>query len=164
MIVLPLKHPLGGKKTGPNPTDRGKKGTKRSIITDAEGVPLSLVLEKANRHDNKLLLQNIDEILLNRPEIKQHFCADKAYDSIDSLNILYCEGYTPHVMGRGEEKKKLKKNKNRKARRWVIERTMSWINRYRKILIRWEKKAENYEALLHFAFAIISFKASGVLG
>ena len=82
----------------------------------------------------------------------------------DKKDVLLWQGYTPHVMGRGEEKKKLKKNKNRKARRWVIERTMSWINRYRKILIRWEKKAENYEALLHFAFAIISFKASGVLG
>lgn len=153
-----------GKKTGPNPTDRGKKGTKRSIITDAVGVPLSLVVEKANLHDNNFVSQNIEEILLERPDKKQHFCADKAYDSIDTLNLLYCEDYTPHVRSRGEEKKELEKTKNRKARRWVVERTMSWMNRYRKILVRWEKKSENYEALLHFVFTIISFKASGVLG
>lgn len=133
-------------------------------MTDAEGVPLSLVLEGAHRHDNNFVLENIECIFLDRPEGVQNLCADKAYDSIETRLLVYSEGYTPHIRSRGEEKKELKKNRSRKARRWVVERTMSWINRYRKLLIRWEKKAENYEALLHFAFAMMAFKASGVLG
>ena len=123
---------------------------------------MSLVLESANRHDSKILLENIESLVVERPETRQHFCADKAYFSLEILSLLYSEGYEPHVVSRGEEKKKLKEGK--KARRWVVERTMSWMNRYRKILIRWEKKAKNYEALLHFSFAIIAFRTGGVLG
>ena len=96
------------------------------------------------------------------PKSKQHFYGDKGYDSTETLLILYSEDYEPHIVGRGEEKKKLKKG--HKAKRWVVERTMSWMNRYRKILIRWEKKAENYTGLLHFSFAVMAFKQSGVLG
>lgn len=69
-------------------------------------------------------------------------------------------GYTAHIRSRGEEAQKLKREAGFRARRWVVERTHSWLNRYRRILIRWEKKAEGYIALLHFSCALITFAAT----
>ena len=71
--------------------------------------------------------------------------------------------YTPHIKARGEEAQ-MKKTRGWKARRWVVERTHSWFNRFRRLLIRWEKKVKNYEAFLHFASAYIAFRAAGVFG
>jgi len=72
--------------------------------------------------------------------------------------------YTPHIRSRGEEKKNLKEIPGYRARRWVVERTHSWMNRFRHILIRWEKKQANYLSMLYLTCAIITFRASGVLG
>lgn len=73
-------------------------------------------------------------------------------------------GFTAHIRSRGEEAHTLKKEAGQRARRWVVERTYSWMNRFRRILIRWEKKAENYVAFLHFACALIAFRAAGLFG
>ena len=73
-------------------------------------------------------------------------------------------GFTAHIRARGEEAEKIKKEAGFKARRWVVERTHSWMNRFRAVLIRWNKKAENYIAMLHFALAIIAYRASGLFG
>jgi putative transposase len=72
--------------------------------------------------------------------------------------------YTAHIRARGEEAQKIKHEAGFKARRWVVERTHSWMNRYRRILIRWEKKPENYMALLHFVCGLITYRRMGVLG
>ena len=71
--------------------------------------------------------------------------------------------FTAHIRSRGEEMKMLKRSTKFKARRWVCERTHSWLNRFRRILIRWEKKPENYEAMLHIALAVITLRRAGVL-
>jgi len=68
-------------------------------------------------------------------------------------------GYIAHIKARGEEAKELKKSILKKARRWVVERTHSWMNKFRGILIRWSKKAENYLAMLHLACGIITWRA-----
>jgi len=68
--------------------------------------------------------------------------------------------YTIHVRPRGEEKKQLEKGLLKKARRWVVERTASWINRFRALLIRWNKKLDNYLALIYFACGVIVWKKS----
>lgn len=91
-----------------------------------------------------------------------HFCADKGYDSEDVRAHLRNLGMEPHIKARGQEIEEKKKGKS--AKRWAVERTMSWINQYRRLKIRWEKKSRNYEALCHFAFAIMAFKEAGVLG
>jgi putative transposase len=94
-------------------------------------------------------------------------CMDKGYDYDETRELLEEFGFTAHIRARGEEAealKKLKKEAGYKARRWVVERTHSWMNRFRGILIRWNKKAKNYIAMLHFAFAIIAFRASGLFG
>ena len=162
------KAPLGGEATGPNPTDRAKSGVKRSLLTEGHGIPLGLVVEGANRPDMKLVRPTIESIVLARPEPTeeqpQGMCLDKGYDFQEVRAILAEFGFTAHIRARGEEAKQLAQEAGRRARRWVVERTHSWMNRFRRILIRWEKKPENYLAFLHFACALIAFRAAGLFG
>jgi len=162
------KAPLGGEKTGPNPTDRGKSGVKRSLLTEGGGVPIGLAVAGANRHDMKLVRDTIERIVVERPEptaeAPQGMCLDKGYDYQEVRDILQEFGFTAHIRSRREEAKELAQEAGKKARRWVAERTHSWMNRFRRILIRWEKKPENYLAFLHFACALIAFRAAGLFG
>jgi putative transposase len=162
------KAPLGGERTGKNPTDRGKLGTKRSLLTDANGVPVGLAVEGANRHDKKLVEPTLESIPVARPEATtaepQGMCLDKGYDYDDTRDLVREFGFTAHVKARGEEAKELKREAGFKARRWVVERTHSWMNRFRRILIRWEKKVENYFGMLHLVCAFITYRCSGLLG
>jgi transposase len=89
---------------------------------------------------------------------------DKGYDYDDTRELVRAFGFTAHVRSRGEEAKKLQRSAKFRARRWVVERTHSWMNRCRRILVRWEKKAVNYVGFLHFACAIITWRAAGLLG
>jgi len=166
------KAPLGGENTGKNPTDRGKTGTKRSLQTDAAGVPVGLAVAGANVHDKRLVEQTIDNTLEMAPpsetdaqETEEHLCLDKGYDYQDILELvtgLY--QYTSHIRSRGEEQRELNRAEGEQARRWVVERTHGWLNRFRAILIRWEKKTENHLAALHLACAYYTFSLAGVLG
>lgn len=128
-----------------------------------------MVIAGANTHDKKLVELTLKNFAVRRPRPKprckkQHFCGDKGYDYPDTRALLHRWGYTPHIKSRGEEAQSLRSNPRQRARRWVVERSHSWINRFRRLLIRWEKKADNYQALLHFAFAIITLRAAEVLG
>ena len=78
--------------------------------------------------------------------------------------ILAEFGFTAHIKARGEEAKELKQAVGNRARRWVVERSLSGMNRFRRILVRWDKKPENYIAFLHFACALIAFRAAGLFG
>jgi transposase len=162
------KAPLGGERTGKNPTDRGKLGTKRSLLVEANGVPLGLAVEGANRHDKKVAEATLESIPVERPEPTpeepQGMCLDKGYDYDDTRDLVREFGFTAHVRARGEEAKELKKEAGEKARRWVVERTHSWMNRFRRLLIRWEKKVENYFGMLHFVCAWITYRSAGLLG
>lgn len=159
------KAPLGGEATGPNPTDRGKQGTKRSLLTDARGTPLSVVPSAANINDFKLLESTIENIEVERPEPsgdrQQNMCLDKGYDDKRSRRTVAEKGYVPHIRSRGEEKGKKENDPDFKPRRWVVEVSHSWLNRFRKILVRFEKKVENHLALLHLACAYLVFKRCG---
>lgn len=157
-----------GKKTGHNPTDRGKQGVKRSLLTEGQGVPVGLVVEGANRHDMKLVQATLDSIIVTRPEPtldQPHgLCLDKGYDYDEVRALVTAFGFTAHIRPRDEEARDLARDANHRARRWVVERTHSWMNRFRRILVRWEKKSENYLAFLHFACALIAFRAAGLFG
>jgi putative transposase len=161
------KAPLGGERTGKNPTDRGKRGTKRSLLTEANGVPVGLAVDGANRHDKKLAEATLESIPMDRPEPTgekpQGLCLDKGYDYDDTRELVEEFGFTAHVRARGEEAVGLKREAGRKARRWVVERTHSWMNRFRRVLIRWEKKVENYFGMLHFVCAWITYRSAGLL-
>ena len=159
---------MGGKKTGPNPTDRGKGGVKRSLLTEGHGVPIGLALDGANRHDMKLLRPTLDSLVVERPEPTdeqpQGMCLDKGYDYDEVRDILREFSFTAHIRPRGEEAKDIKAEAGKKARRWVVERSHSWLNRFRRILVRWDKKPEHYLAFLHFACALIACRAAGLFG
>jgi putative transposase len=162
------KGPLGGEATGANPTDRGKGGTKRSLLTDADGIPLGIAVAGANRHDSKLLEDTFEAVPIDLPEpdaeSKQHLCLDKGYDYDFIREVVEVWAYTPHIRSRGEEKQAKENNPAYKARRWVVERTHAWFNKFRRILVRWEKKKENYVALLHLAAFLIIFNKLSLFG
>ena len=151
---------------GPNPTDRAKGGTKRSILTEADGVPIGLAVAGANRHVKMLVEETLRSIPVRRPrptkDAPQGVCMDKGYDYEDTRELVEEFGYTAHIRARGEEAQMLKRNARTKARRWVVERTHSWLNRFRRILIRWEKKPENYVAMLHLALGVITWRSAGL--
>ena len=159
---------MGGEKVGKNPTDRGKLGTKRSLLTDGHGLPLGVAIDGANRHDMKLVDATLEAIMIKRPEPTalqpQHLCLDKGYDDEAVRETLEAWGYTAHIRHRGEAVQAKRDLPGYRARRWVVERTHSWMNRFRRLLIRWEKKVENYLALLPFACAWISFRAAELFG
>lgn len=123
------KAPLGGEKTGPNPTDRAKKGTKKSLLTDGCGAPLGLAVAGANVNDHKLMGPTLQSMPVERPHPSAHtpqgLCLDRGYD-YEAVRALAEEyGFTLHLPRRGEPDKPLEVGK--KARRWVVERTQGWI-------------------------------------
>jgi len=162
------KAPLGCENTGPNPTDRAKRGTKRHVLTEGHGIPLAVVVTGANRNDFKETRRVLEQIVIARPKPtarkQQHLCLDKGYDFPEVDEIVADFGYTAHISRRGQKTSKPQSLPTYRSRRWVVERTHSWMNRFRRILIRWEKKTENYEAFLHLTCAYITIRAAGVLG
>ena len=137
-----------GDLIGPNPTDRGKAGTKRSLLVDGEGGPLSIVVAGANVHDAKLLEATLDAIVVERPqpteEEPQHLCLDKGYDNPSGRGAAAGHGYREHIRRIGEEKLDASGDKRYPARRWVVERTLAWLSKCRAVLVRYDKKAANY--------------------
>jgi putative transposase len=153
---------------GKHPTDRGTIGTTRRVLTDGGGIPIGLAVEGAHRHDFKRARETIASIPIARPEPTparpQGMCLDKG-DDVDEVRDLLAEcGFTAHIRARGEEAKALKQELGFKARRWVVERTHSGMNRFRRVLIRWDKKVCNDLGFLQMACAYITYKQSGLLG
>ena len=138
------------------------------MLTEAKGIPVGLAVDGANRHDMKLFRSTVEAIPVPRPtptpEQPQGLCLDKGYDFDEVRQTLREFGFTAHIRGRGEEARAIQREAGFKARRWVVERTHSWMNRFRHILIRWDKHADNYIAFLHFACALIALRAAGLLG
>jgi putative transposase len=170
---------------GNNPTDRSKLGTKRHILTDKQGIPLSTIITSANTHDIKAVTDVIVNAVIKRPttttaaaatvstslpttkqrkrNTHQHLCLDRAYDSKSIKNEIINCGYVPHIpykRKRGQKKEIIcqKNDRSVKNKRWVVERTNSWHNRFRKLLVRFEKKAENYLGLVHLSCSIIIYR------
>lgn len=151
-----------GELTGPNPTDRAKQGTKRHILTDARGVPLAVTLSAANLHDKWSLAQTLDAVVLRAPRgprRPEHLCLDKGYNFRDCDHIVRARRITPHIRQKGEQP--LLGRVHGVPRRWVVERTGSWHNRFRALLVRWERKAQNYLALVQLACALIALQQAG---
>lgn len=127
---------------------------------DACGIPLSLIVIGANRHDVSQLGATLDAIVVPRPAVTprtpQHLCADAGFVGEPALNEIYVRDYTPHVRARGEER--TERAQGTRARRWVVEVTHSWFNRFRKLLVRYEKLHRSYVALNMLAAAIICFR------
>ena len=141
-----------------NPTVRGKAGSKKSILVDGAGGPLSVVVAGANVHDTKLLRPTLESIVVDRPEGVQNLCLDKGYDNPTGHRTVADAGYQPHIRRIGEEKLDQSGEKTHPARRWVVERTLGWLSKCRAILVRYDKKPSNYLGLLKLACALIWYR------
>lgn len=156
--------PLGGEETGKNPTDRGKMGSKIHLLVDERGAPLSLHVTGANEHDKWSADDLIVSIVADRPdsdEIEQHLCADKGYDFDDVHEVVAQQEYIAHIKHRRRRNEPLIEEcpmpgeLRYPARRWVVERTLSWLNKRRSLRVRWSKKLGNWLALIQLACAHI---------
>ena len=140
------------------------------MLTNKKGVPLSVVITAANTHDMKAATETLDCIVTKRSPPKkkkrqqrqQNLCLDKGYNYPEIEHEVVKRGYVPHIRHRGEGKKAVKKKRHHHhhhpARRWVVERTNSWHNRFRKLLVRYEKKAKNYLGLVHLSCCITVYR------
>lgn len=137
-----------------------KNGRKRSLLTDGRGVPLSIVAAGANRHDVKLLEATLDGIVVARPKetLTEHLCADAGYKGFRAKESVGKRNYIPHIKQRREEAEELKHQPGARARRWVVERTHSWLNRWRKLLVSFEKTESSYRGLLQLACGLIAWR------
>jgi putative transposase len=147
---------------GKNPTDRGKQGVKKSLLVEADGGPLGIAISAANVNDTQLLALTLDAVVVERPEpteqAPQNISLDKAYDNAPSYQVLQERGYTPHIRRIGEEKLDAQGQKSHPARRWVVERTWGWLSRWRGLLVRYDKKPDNYLAMLKLACALLWYR------
>ena len=155
------QHPgqKGGGAVGPNPTDRGKPGTKRHIVTERGGIPLARCLTGANRHDSIVFNDLIDAV----PPIRQpngrrrkrpgKLHADKAYDMPRCRTALTHRHIRIRIARKGvDSRDKLGRH------RWVAERTLAWLNHFRRLTIRYERRQDIHEAFLTLGCAMICFK------
>jgi putative transposase len=131
-------------------------------LTEGKGLPIAIVIAGANEHDMTLLGETLDAIVIERPipndDEQQHLCGDKGFDYNECREEAEGRGYVPHIRSRNEEKKEARDIPGYQPRRWVVEVCHSWLNRFRKILVRFEKDAAMHLGLLQFACAYIVFK------
>jgi putative transposase len=157
------KAPFGGAATGANPTDRGKRGTKRSTLSEGHGLPLAIVVAGANVPDMKLAAPTLDALVVERPDPTtaqpQHLCLDAGYDYDLPRFAAEQRHYVTHIRPRGEDRANARSlDPTKRPRRWVVERLHSWLNRSRRLLVRWEKRRDTYEAFVHLACALLCFQ------
>jgi transposase len=145
-----------GPKTGPNPTDRAKLGSKRHLICGGHGVPLAIQLTGVNRNDSQQALALVDSIpglqgARGRPRCRPDcVLGDRGYDAQAIRQGLHDRGIvsllamrnTEHGSGLGQW-------------RWVVERTFAWLNQFRRLRVRYEKRADIHEAFLSLGCALI---------
>lgn len=157
----PGKARCGGDNIGPNPTDRAKNGTKRSILVEKEGGPLAAIVAPANCHDTKLLEETLEAIVIERPEptdeAPQHLCLDKGYDNPTGHAGVEAHGYIGHIRPIGE-KPIAPEERTYPPRRWVVEACLSWLSRWRGILVRYEKKSSNYRGVMQLACGFLWYR------
>jgi len=152
---------FGGDEIGSNQTDRAKPGTKRSLLVEADGGSLAVVIAGANIHDTKLLEKTLEVVIVERPnplELKQHLCLDKGCDNPTGREAVDQHQYTPHIRRIGKEKWNENRQKTYPARRWVVERALGWLSKCRAILVRYDKKACNYLGLIKLACALLWYR------
>ena len=156
------RHPWRPSAWAPTPRTGEKKGRKRSLLVDARGIPLSLVASGANVHDVKLLTITLDKMVCKRPRPRkgqpQRLCADAGYKGDPATKAVLARLYRPHIKQRKEEADAKRQKPGYKARRWVVERTHSWLNRFRKLLVSFEKTEASFVALLTLAAALICWR------
>jgi transposase len=148
----------GRTKTGPNPTDRGKAGSKHHVITDATGVPLATTLTGANSHDVTQLLPLVEAIppiggKIGRPRQRpKRIQGDRGYDSQPHRDELRRRGIASNLARRNTEH-----GSGLGKTRWVVERTIAWLHQFRRLRIRYERREDIHQAFMAIGCALICF-------
>jgi putative transposase len=146
----------------PQPDRPGQAGLKKSLLVDGRGGPLAIVVAAANVNDHLLLAETIEAIVVERPEPTeaepQHLCLDAGYDNEPSREVVKEHGYRGHIRPARGEQPGRQGGKKKRARRWVVERTLGWLSKCRGLLVRYEKRSENYLGLLQFACALYWYR------
>lgn len=123
---------------------------------------MSLIVTGANVNDGKRIDEVLSAVQVQRDPTpvrrSKHLCADAGYRGADYLRIMQAHGYIPHVVDRRTEANRKRRDPKKKARRWVVEVCHGWFNRFRKLLVRYEKLERSFLALNHLAAAIIAFR------
>jgi transposase len=146
----------GGEDTGPNPTDRGKLGTKHHVLTDAQGIPLAITVTGANEADVKQLLPLVDSIpdlsgdQGDQPTKPEELYADRAYDSEPHRQQLRDRGIEPKI-----PKRRTEHGSGLGVYRWVVERTNSWLHSFGKLRLRTDPNGDIHRALVSLGSALI---------
>jgi putative transposase len=152
---------------GQTPPTGEKNGRKTSLLVDARGIPLSQVASGANVHDVKLLAATLESIVYPRPEAKDNptetLCMDAGYVGYEALVTTRKQHYQQNLKSRRQEADAKVNTPGHKARRWVVERSHSWFNRYRKLLVSFEKTEASYLGLLHLAAAMICWRQTVII-
>jgi len=159
-----LEHPgkKGGEAIGPNPTDRGKNGTKHHLMTDSNGIPLSILMGPANQHDSmpfEKILDAVPGIRKGRGRPRRRpwkLHADKAYDFKRCREACRKRGMLSRIARRGVES-----NDRLGRHRWVVERTFAWLRHFRRLTVRYERRADIHLAFLKLGACLICFSALG---
>ncbi|MFL9935800.1 IS5 family transposase [Paraburkholderia sp. RL18-103-BIB-C] len=150
-----------GPKTGPNPTDRARPGSKHHLITEAQGIPLAVILTGANRHDVTQLQALVEAIPsisgkrgrpLSKPRIRV-VQSDRGYDYDKYRRPLHAAGIATEIARRGQPH-----GSGLGKTHWVVERTISWLHNFRRLRIRFERLAFIHEAFLTIACCIICWR------
>jgi putative transposase len=157
-----VRSPLGGPDNGPNPTDRAKPGMKDHVLVDGRGVPLAIVVTAANLNDHLALPELLNNYAVVRPRPRaaapQNICLDAAYDNAATRQTLCREYYTEHIAPKGGRPDDAPSHPGGQARRWVVERTHAWLDRFRRLVTNWEKSTASRYAFLCLACALIAYR------
>jgi transposase len=150
------KAPEGGEDTGPNPTDRGKSGSKHHVLTDAQGIPLNATVTAANVNEVTQVL----DVLVNKPavggkpgpkrELPERLQGDRSYDSEPLRVLLRWLGITPVLAKRGTGH-----GSGLGTLRWFVERTNSWLHALGRLRRRLDRHTEIHEAFLRLGCSLI---------
>ncbi|WP_428836213.1 IS5 family transposase [Streptomyces coelicoflavus] len=153
-----------GQHTGPSPVDRGRAGSKHHLITDGHGTPLAVLLTGGNRNDVTQLLPLLDAIppvrgRVGHPRRKpDSLFADRGYDHDIYRDQVRARGIVPAIARRGTLH-----GTGLGTYRWVVERSFAWLHGFRRLRIRWERRADTHEALLKLACCLITHRQLGTL-
>lgn len=135
---------------------------KDHILTDGRGVPLSVVVTAANVNDGPVLPELVNNYAVVRPVPRtaqpQHLCLDAAFDNALAHRVVMLENYDGHIAPRAGRDESLPTHPGGKARRWVVERTHAWHDRFRRLVVNWEKTIESRYAFLCLANALIAYR------
>jgi putative transposase len=152
----------GEKAAGPNPPDRGKPGDKEHLLVDGRGVPLSTVLTAANVNDGPMLAQVLTALPIVRPHPDlahpHHLCLDAAFANAPARDVGWEEGYPGHIAPKGGRAPEGVVHPGGQARRWKVERTHAWHDRFRRLVVKWEQTPASRSAFMCLANALIAYR------